>query len=290
MHNASLTKVTATDGVTLSVAVVGNGEPIVFVHEFSGNMLSWAPQVAQLSRSYRCVCFNARGYPPSEVPKLIDAYGQDRAADDVVNVMNALDIDSAYLVGLSMGGFAALHLAIRHLEKVRALVIAGCGYGAKPKEQTGYFTAMNREADRAEEIGMTAYANELANSGYAKLLRAKDEKAWRQFEQQLATHSANGMAMTLRGVLARRPSLWDLEQQLAKIDKPTMLMIGDEDLPCLEPNLFMKRTFPDCALAIMPRTGHLPNLEDPEHFNELIDRFFTAVSDGSWSHIRTLMI
>jgi pimeloyl-ACP methyl ester carboxylesterase len=289
MHNELLIKVIANDGAALSVAAVGDGEPVVFLHEFSGNHLSWASQIETLGRRYRCISYSARGYPPSQVRDTIEAYSQNRAADDAVDVMNALGIASAFVVGLSMGGFAALHVAIRNPEKVRALVIAGCGYGAKPSEQSSYSTTMNSEADHAEEIGMAAYARELANSGYASLLRAKNEKAWRLFEQQLAAHSVKGMAMTLRGVLARRPSLWDLELQLAKIRKPAMLIIGDEDLPCVEPNLFMKRTLPDCALAIMPRTGHLPNLEEPEIFNALIDRFFTAVSDESWNHIRTLM-
>jgi pimeloyl-ACP methyl ester carboxylesterase len=289
MPDERLIEITASDGMALSAADVGDGDPIVFLHEFSGNRLSWAPQVASLSRRYRCISFSARGYPPSHVPASMDSYAQDRAAADVVDVMNALGVASAHIVGLSMGGFAALHVAIRNPEKVRALVVAGCGYGAQPAERNGYAVAMNREADHAQDVGMAAYARELANSGYARLLRAKKEPAWREFEEQLAAHSLKGMTMTLRGVLARRPSLWDMERQLAKVGQPTMLVIGDEDLPCLEPNLFMKRTLPDCALAIMPRTGHLPNLEEPENFNALIDRFFTSVSDGSWNRMKTMM-
>jgi pimeloyl-ACP methyl ester carboxylesterase len=289
MPDERLIKVTANDGVALSVADVGDGEPIVFLHEFSGNRLSWAPQVASLSRHYRCITFSARGYPPSQVPDSINMYAQDRAAADVVDVMDAIGVANANIVGLSMGGFAALHVAMRNPEKVRALVVAGCGYGAKSSEQSSFAVTVTSEADHAQDIGMAAYARELANSSYARLLRAKSEHAWREFEEQLAVHSLTGMTMTLRGVLARRPSLWDMEQQLAKVGQPTMLVIGDEDLPCLDPNLFMKRTLPDCALAIMPRTGHLPNLEEPENFNALIDRFFTSVSDGSWNQVKTLM-
>ena len=149
--------------------------------------------------------------------------------------------------------------------------------------------AMNSEAARAEAIGMAAYADELANSRYARALRAKDGEAWRQFMAQLSGHSARGMAMTLRGILAKRPSLWQLEPELSKISQPTLLIIGDEDEPCIEPNLFLKRTLPDCALAMLPCTGHLPNLEEPRHFNESLDRFFAAVSDGSWNRLRTAM-
>jgi pimeloyl-ACP methyl ester carboxylesterase len=284
------TTVMTRDGIALSVAVVGQGEPVIFVHEFSGDLRSWAPQVEALSRGYQCICFNARGYPPSQVPGPIDAYTQERAADDVADVMDGLGIARACLVGLSMGGFAALHVAIRHPERARALVVAGCGYGAKPSDQADHFAAMNREADHAEEVGMLAYARELADSRYARPLRAKDEAAWRQFGRQLATHSVQGMAMTLRGVLARRPSLWHLAPQLSQISQPVLLIVGDEDEPCIEPNLFMKRTLRDCALAIMPRAGHLLNLEEPRSFNALIEDFFTAVSDGRWDRIRTSIL
>jgi pimeloyl-ACP methyl ester carboxylesterase len=280
------TTITATDGVAFAVDVAGSGEPVVFIHEFSGDRLSWAPQVDALSGRFRCIAFNARGYPPSQVPGSVDAYSQERAADDVVDVMNALGVSTACLVGLSMGGFAALHVAIRRPARVRALVVAGCGYGAKPAQRTEFSGAMNREADHAESIGMAAYAQELACSSYARPLRAKNEAAWRQFVRQLDDHSAKGMAMTLRGVLARRPSLWDLEGELANILQPVLLVIGDEDQPCIEPNLFMKRTLPDSALAVMPRTGHLPNLEEPDDFNRLVERFFTAVCDGSWNRIK----
>jgi pimeloyl-ACP methyl ester carboxylesterase len=213
----------------------------------------------------------------------MDAYTQAQAADDAIAVLAALEIERACLVGLSMGGFAALHVAIRNPEMVRALVVAGCGYGSQPSEQDAYFTAMNREADHAEDVGMVAYATELASSGYAQLLRAKNPQAWSDFQQQLMLHSASGMAMTLRGVLARRPSLWQLQAKLEELDKPVLLMIGDEDAPCLAPNLFLKQVLPNCALSILPRTGHLPNLEEPETFNRMIDHFFTSVGNGLWS-------
>ena len=66
-----------------------------------------------------------------------------------------------------------------------------------------------------------------------------------------------------------------------------MLVIGDEDAPCLWPNLFLKKTLPDCALSIMPRTGHLPNLEEPEVFNSLIDSFFTSVGNSNWDRTKS---
>ena len=275
-----------SDGATLAVRTAGAGEPIVFVHEFSGDLRSWTPQFEHFQSRYRCVAFNARGYPPSDVPTVAASYGQDRAADDVADVLRYLGIDRAHLVGLSMGGFAALHTAIRHPALVRSLVIVGCGYGAKPSESTDYDAAMRREADHAEAIGMRAYADEMAGSRYARLLRVKSDRAWTTFVNELSDHSVAGMAMTLRGVLATRPSLWHLEAKIATIAQPVLLVVGDEDTPCIEPNLFLKRTLPDAALCIMPRTGHLPNLEEPDRFNAIVGRFISSVGGGDWQRIK----
>jgi pimeloyl-ACP methyl ester carboxylesterase len=279
-----------SDGVALAVTSAGDGDAIAFVHEFSGDLRSWVPQFAGLQAGHRCIAFNARGYPPSDVPASLSAYSQERAADDVAETLRGLGVAKAHLVGLSMGGFAVLHAAIRHPKLVASLVVAGCGYGAKPSERESYHAAMNREAEHVEEIGMRAYAEEMGAARYARLLQAKDEHAWKLFVEQLTEHSVGGMAMTLRGVLARRPSLWHLAEQLSKIPCPVLLVVGDEDTPCLEPGLFMKSVLPDCALCVMPRTGHLPNLEEPARFNEIIRRFIASVNDGSWKRVRKSFI
>jgi pimeloyl-ACP methyl ester carboxylesterase len=271
-----------SDGVRLAARSTGRGAPLVFVHEFSGDMRSWDPQISFFSRYYRCTTYCARGYPPSDIPSAPSAYNQARAADDLADVVRGVTDGPAHIVGLSMGGFAALHLGLRHRNLVRSLVVAGVGYGAKPEQQPEYGNAMRAEADHAEAVGMEAYAQELANSDYAQCLRAKDETGWRRFAAQLAEHSALGMAMTMRGILATRPSLWHLSDRLRALDLPVLLVTGDEDAPCLEPNLFLKATLPDAALCVMPRSGHLMNLEEPALFNCIVFGFLNAVDRGCW--------
>jgi pimeloyl-ACP methyl ester carboxylesterase len=274
--------ISTSDGIKLEVNSTGSGAPLVFVHEFSGDMRSWEPQIGFFSRYYRCTAYCARGYPPSEVPTAPTAYDQARAAEDLADVVRVVANGPAHVVGLSMGGFAALHLALRHRHLVRSLVVAGVGYGAKPEQQPQYGNALRAEADHAEAVGMAAYAQQLANSDYAQCLRAKDEEGWRRFAAQLAEHSVLGMAMTMREILATRPSLWHLADQLRSLDLPVLLITGDEDAPCLEPNLFLKATLPDAALCVMPRSGHLMNLEEPALFNSIVFGFLTAVDRGCW--------
>ena len=275
--------ISATDGVRLEVRSVGSGAPLVFVHEFSSDARSWDPQVGFFSRYYRCTVYCARGYPPSDVPTSVGAYDQIRAAEDLADVVRAVCDGPAHIVGLSMGGFAALHFGLRHPQLVRSLVVAGVGYGAKPEQQAEHSASSKRDADHAEAIGMAAFARNLAASHYAQCLRAKDQTAWLRFAERLAEHSVIGMAMTLRGVLATRPSLWHLADRLRGLDRPVLLVAGDEDTPCLEPSLFLKATLPDAAFCVMPRTGHLINLEEPSLFNTILFSFLVAVEHGRWS-------
>ena len=181
--------ITTSDGIKLEVRTVGSGEPLVFAHEFSGDARSWDAQVGFFSRYYRCTIYCARGYPPSEVPTSVDAYNQTRAAEDLADVVRAVADGPAHVVGLSMGGFAALHFGLRYPQLARSLTIAGVGYGAKPEQQPEYGNSMRHEADHAEAIGMTAFARELAGSGYAQppAVQRRDRlaplcrAAWRAF-------------------------------------------------------------------------------------------------------------
>src|SRR5215472_13010447 len=110
------------DGVTLHAEEAGQGEPLVFIHEFAGDHRSWEPQVRFFSASYRCVTYAARGYPPSQVPADPRAYSQARAVADAIAVLDGLGIDRAHAVGLSMGGFTALHLAMYHADRLSSAV------------------------------------------------------------------------------------------------------------------------------------------------------------------------
>ena len=141
------------DGARLYYEETGTGDPIVFVHEFAGDCRSWETQIRHFSRRYRCIAFNARGYPPSDVPDDQAFYSQDIAADDIAAVMRGAGIDTAHVVGMSMGGFAALHFGLRYADMARSIVIGACGYGAKPEESAQYALDSEAIAGRVREPG-----------------------------------------------------------------------------------------------------------------------------------------
>src|SRR3546814_8607631 len=107
--DAEMPYATMDDGVKLYYESTGSGFPILFIHEFAGDYRSWEPQVRHFSRSYRCVTYSARGYPPSDVPTKLSMYNQARVVKDARILLDHLGIEKAHIVGLSMGGRSEEH-------------------------------------------------------------------------------------------------------------------------------------------------------------------------------------
>ena len=273
---------TTDDGTSLAFEDTGSGTPVVFVHEFAGDLRSWEPQVRHLSRRYRCITYNARGFPPSEVPDDTHAYSQDRARDDVLAVLDALDIERGHIVGLSMGGFATLHFGLACPERARSLVLAGVGYGAEPEQRDRFQDEADATARFLRTRGMAAFAETYAAGPTRVQFRNKDPRGWEEFAGMLAEHSAAGSAHTQQGVQKKRPSLFDLADRMKKLTVPTLIVTGDEDWPCLVPSVFMKRTIPSAGLLVVPNSGHTVNLEEPAAFNTALADFFAQVDAGRW--------
>ncbi len=274
--------ITTDDGVSLYYEEAGAGVPIVFVHEFAGDHRSYEPQLRHFARRYRCIAYNARGFPPSDVPPDPEAYSQDRACRDILAVLDGLGIERAHVVGVSMGGFATLHFGLTFPARARSLVVAGCGYGAEPAMRAQFAAEAEQSAQRFLSLGMATASESYAVGPTRVQFQNKDRRGWQEFARGMGEHSAEGSAHTMRGVQARRPSLYDLVEGMAAIATPMLVMTGDEDWPCLEPALLLKRTIPSAALAVLPNTGHALNLEEPATFNAYLDSFFHDVDTGAW--------
>jgi pimeloyl-ACP methyl ester carboxylesterase len=269
-------------GAKLYFEEAGSGHPLLFVHEFAGDHRSWEAQLRFFARRYRCIAYNARGYPPSDVPEDVNSYRQEQQADDAAAVLDHLKIERAHVVGLSMGGFATLHFGLRHPRRATALVTAGIGSGA-PKEQRERFQSDSiAAAARFEREGAKSVAEAMAVGPARVQLQNKDARGWEEEKRYLAEHSAQGAALTLRGYQATRPSLYDLAGPIAAMTIPTLIVAGDEDEPCLDVSLWLKRQMPYSGLAILPKTGHCVNLEEPDAFNRLVLDFLTLVEQGKW--------
>jgi pimeloyl-ACP methyl ester carboxylesterase len=269
------------NGVRLWVEEEGTGPGLVFVHEFGGDHRSWRLQVDHFKNRFRCVTYNARGYPPSDVPDSEARYGQDIATADLLGVFDALKIHRAHVVGLSMGAYTGLRFALAHPNRVTSLVAASGGSGSFPETRAHFLDETRALADTILEKNSLDLPG-FAASATRMQLKLKNPDVWQEFAKHFTEHSATGSGYTLRRVQAGRPSLYDFVDTLRTLETPTLLMIGDEDEPCIDTNIFLKRTMPGAGLVTFPKAGHLINLEDPDAFNRAVDDFHTTVAAGQW--------
>ncbi|NBT40977.1 MAG: alpha/beta hydrolase [Alphaproteobacteria bacterium] len=274
--------ITTPDGIKLYVEEAGSGTPIVFVHEFAGDWRSWEPQIRHFSRRHRCITYSARGYSPSDIPEDAAFYSQEKARDDILAVMDALKIDRAHIVGLSMGAFATVHFGLAYPERALSLLVAGCGYGSDPKDYLPFKQEAEKAAATIAEHGME-YFGRTYGAGPTRLpFKRKDPRGFEEFLTRLCEHSAMGSSLTMANYQAKRPSLYDFAEGMKNMNVPTLIVNGDEDTPALLPGLFMKEHIPASGMATVSRTGHTINLEEPDLFNHLLETFIADVSSGSW--------
>ena len=271
-----------SDEVKLYYEEVGRGTPILFVHEFAGDHRSWELQLRELGKRYRCITYAARGYRPSDVPGDPAAYSYMHVMRNAVTVLDHLQIDRAHLIGLSMGGYTALQVALNHPGRVRSLVLAGTGSGSE-RWYTEDFHKRSRDlAVQFEKEGSAAVAQTYGRSASRITFEIKDPRGFAEFSRQLAEHDAQGSAHMSRGFQGARPSLYDFEADIRKLEMPALIVVGDEDERCIEPGLFLKDTLSASGLAILPKTGHAVNLEEPDLFNQLVGHFLARADNGNW--------
>jgi pimeloyl-ACP methyl ester carboxylesterase len=271
-----MTQITASDGVALYSESRGSGVPVVFVHELAGSCRSFDLQVKEWQVRHHCVTFSARGYPPSDVPLAVDSYSQDIAADDIGAVLDGWELKNAHLVGVSMGSASSLQFALRHPERVRSLTLTSIGSGSDMKP--GEFAAgMEVLAELTLKSGMRALAEHYGAAPTRYRLREKNPAEYRNFIEQIAAGSALGITNTMRGVQQRRPPLYTHEEKIAALHLPVLVVLGEEDEPCIKPSQFLEEALPSALLETVVKTGHAVNLEEPALYNRLVMGFIEGV-------------
>jgi pimeloyl-ACP methyl ester carboxylesterase len=276
----------ALNGVELYYEDVGRGVPLVFCHEFAGDYRSWDPQVRAFGRTYRCITYSYRGFPPSSVPDTPEAYSEDHLIADLLALIERLGLAPAHIVGFSMGGSVVLNFALRYPSLCRSIVVVGAGSGTTNRER--FERDVDRTVDLLRTSGIAAFAETYAEGPTRQPFKRKDPHGWAVFRQQLADHSPIGQALTMLGVQRARPTIFALEHALPTLEVPTLIVIGDEDEPCVDTAVFMKRHIPSSGLLVVPQSGHAVNLEEPALFNAAVLEFFRLVEAGRWARRTTV--
>ena len=198
--------VTTPDKVKLYYEEVGRGTPILFIHEFASDWRGWEPQLREFGKRYRCITYSARGYTPSDVPVDASAYSYEHVMRDAVAVLDHLKIDRAHLIGLSMGGYTALQVALNHPGRVRSMVLAGAGSGSERWYTENFRKHSRAIGDTFAQKGSAEIARTYGASPSRIPFQVKDPRGYAEFVARLAEHDATGSAHMSRGFQGGRRS------------------------------------------------------------------------------------
>ena len=271
-----------SDNVKLYYEETGAGAPILFVHEFASDHRGWEPQMREFGKRYRCIAYSARGYTPSDVPDDTSAYSHMHMMRDAVAVLDHLKIDRAHIIGLSMGGYTALQVALHHPERVRSMVLAGAGSGFERDYLEAFHASSRALGDLFEQKGSAHVADTYGRGPSRVPFEIKDPRGYEEFRTRFGEHDARGSANVSRGFQGTRPSLLSFEDAIRKLETPALIVVGDEDERCIESSLFLKAAIPASGLVVFPKTGHVVNLEEPDLFNAVTAGFLARVEAGRW--------
>ena len=260
--------ITLVDDASIAYDDVGTGLPVVFLHAFPLNRTMWEPQIGALVAESRCISIDMRGFGDSTPAP---PYSMDRYADDVAAVLDALQIQRAVVVGLSMGGYVAFAMWRRHRERIRGLVLADTRAGADSIETVGH----RRELiEIAETQGSTAVANRQIAGLVGKTTRDKRPDIYDSVHRMMAESSVEGITGALEAMIARP----DSSETCATIDVPALVVVGDEDVPTpVKEARTLSSLIAGSRLEILTQAGHLSNVERPAAFNTVVSEFLASL-------------
>ncbi len=261
------------NGVEINYRESGEGFPLLLIHGFTGNLRNWALQAPVLTRGFRMVSFDQRGHGHSEKPTRPEDYSLELMAEDAYGLLQHLGIDRCYVVGHSMGGMVAQHLALAHPEPVRALMLVDTAAEVTTSMRT-------RDGARLIEIardeGMEAvFEEQLRVNPMAEQIRDQPQLLglWRQ---QFLLTSREAYIHCASAIVNREPLL----DMLHAIEVPTLIICGENDDPMVEASRQMHERIAGSELVIIPGAGHTPQIERAPEFNRVLSDFLTRVHEG----------
>src|SRR5437867_9198537 len=253
---------------------VGDGEPLVLIMGFGGDTTAWALQMADFPARHRVIAFDNRGVGRSDAPD--HSYTTRMMADDALGLLEALGVDSAHVIGVSMGGMIAQELTLARPERVRSLHLA-CTF-ARPD---AYMLALNA-AWREMRLGLGREST-LRTLGLWLFSPTTYAERPDFIEALLQNSLANPYPQSLAGFLRQSAAVaaHDALERLPAIRCPTLVSVAEDDI--LVPSRFAREIaarIPGAALRVVPDAGHCYFLERADAFNELCLDFLARSSSS----------
>ena len=253
----------AGDGLSIHVVSSGIGRPLVLLHGFTGSTATWDHLRSHLDSSHRVIAIDLPGHGGSSGPSDASRYSLDRFADDLATVLDALDLTRIALFGYSMGGRAALRFAIRHPDRLSALILESASPGIEDLERRSERVAAdNALADLIEKSGIEAFVSKWEQLPIWKSQEVLPQGVRGSLRTQRLRNDPRGLANSLRGAGAGVDP--DVLSQLHLIATPTLLLAGELDSPYVALARRLESGLPHAEVRLIPNAGHGAHLENPD--------------------------
>lgn len=249
----------------------GSGEPLLLLHGFTGAASTWRDLTGALN-PWRCIAVDLIGHGTSDAPADQRCYTMERCVTDLVGLIDVLGVERAVVLGYSMGGRVALHLAAAAPQRVAALVLEGASPGIDDAAERAARVASDRAlADDIELGGIATFVDRWERIPlFATQARLSDDVRARLRQQRLTNRPA-GLANSLLGMgTGAQPSLWP---RLRELTMPVLLIAGEDDTKYSEMARAMASRMPCAAVRIVSGAGHAVHLERPDAFNDHVKEF-----------------
>jgi pimeloyl-ACP methyl ester carboxylesterase len=256
----------------LHVDVDGDGPAIVLAHGLGGSARNFGPQMRALKDRHRVIRYDARGHARSDAPHEASAYTPATFVDDMGRVMDDANVTTAVVGGLSMGAGTSLRFALAHPERVRGLVL--CAFPAGADDPEGFAAKALRFAETIERDGLEAAGGVYIWGPSTRL----DRNAVHFVQQGFLEHPPHGLALSLRGVIAKQPPVAAMRGDLATLRAPVLIVVGSEDGPSRRASDALAEALPQARLVVVPGAGHVVNLQKPDEVSAAMHEFVDGLS------------
>ncbi|MDI6858328.1 MAG: alpha/beta hydrolase [Dehalococcoidia bacterium] len=256
------------NGITQNYELAGDGDCLVLIHGAGDNLHMWYNQVPALSQRYRVLTYDVRGFGETELPE--GAVDMGLLAEDLYQLLRALEIDSAFVLGYSMGGRIGLQFAIDRPEVVRALVLANSGVGIAPPSPEAQ-ERRRRLIGLLEQGDLETVSEQMTATSFSPGLKERDPEKFEAYKSIKLRNDPRAFARLWGALVAASPP------DLGRLACPVLVIAGSQDaFTPLEAARATAAAIPGSRLEVLP-TGHAAAIEAPQEFNRVVTDFLAGL-------------
>jgi 2-succinyl-6-hydroxy-2,4-cyclohexadiene-1-carboxylate synthase len=256
------------NGITMNYEMAGEGDPLVLVHGAGDNLCMWYGQVPVFSRHYRVLTYDVRGHGGTECPE--GRVDMPLLAADLRELLRVLGIDSAFVLGYSMGGRIALQLALGEPATVRALIMSNSGAGLGPPP-AGAAERRERLIAALQRGDLETVSEQMTTFSFSPGLKDRDPALFERYKRIKLANDAQSFARVWGSMTQAQPP------DLSRLTCPVLLIAGESDaFTPLESARLTHAAIPGSRFEVLP-TGHAAALEAPDDYSRIVLDFLAGV-------------